>query len=337
MDLDWRPVTVDDVPAWNALLARAEDVDHTGEHYNEADLVEELQDEAQGPDDRMGAWDGDRMVAFATVRPREAIVDHWRIESQGSVDPAYRATGIGTHGVAWAVARAATVHRERHPEVEMRFQVTGHLDREDQVSLLESAGLVPVNWSAVMRVHLDRTQPTTQPSTQPVAWPDGYRLVPYSRELTGPTMDAHNAAFMDHWGFVPWTPTMWEQWVDGTRNARPDVSFALVPVDRPDYVVGYLITSEFDAYEAATGRREAYLAKIGVRREMRGQGIASALIRHGLAAYRAAGYHESSLDVDTNNPTGAFGLYERAGYEIETRTAIFQSVHPALVASETAG
>ena len=57
MALDWRPVTVDDVPAWNALLARSEDVDHTGEHYNEEDLVEELQDEAQGPDDRMGAWD----------------------------------------------------------------------------------------------------------------------------------------------------------------------------------------------------------------------------------------------------------------------------------------
>ena len=333
MALDWRPVTVDDVPAWNALLARSEEVDHTGEHYNEDDLVEELQDEAQGPDDRMGAWDGDKMVAFAAVRPREAIVDHWRIESEGTVDPAYRGTGLGGHGVAWAAARAATLHRERHPEVEMRFQVTGHLDRADQVSVLESAGLVPVNWSAVMRVHLDRTEP----STQPVAWPDGYRLLTYSRDLTTPTMDAHNAAFMDHWGFVPWTPTMWEQWVDGTRNARPDVSFVLVPEDRPDHVVGYLITSEFDAYEAATGRREAYLAKIGVRREMRGQGIASSLLRHGLAAYRAAGFVESSLDVDTNNPTGAFGLYERAGYEIETRTAIFQSIHPALVASEQRG
>ena len=43
----------------------------------------------------------------------------------------------------------------------MRFQVTGHLDRADQVSVLESAGLVPVNWSAVMRVHLDRTEPST--------------------------------------------------------------------------------------------------------------------------------------------------------------------------------
>ena len=94
--------------------------------------------------------------------------------------------------------------------------------------MLESAGLVPVNWSAVMRVHLDRTEP----STQPVAWPDGYRLLTYSRDLTTPTMDAHNAAFMDHWGFVPWTPTMWEQWVDGTRNA-PDVSFVLIPEARP--------------------------------------------------------------------------------------------------------
>lgn len=334
MDLEWRAVTVDDVPAWNALLARAEDVDHTGEHYNEDDLVEELQDTAQGPDDRRAAWDGDTMVAFAAVRPREAIVDHWRIEAEGTTDPAHRGTGLGAAGVAWALGRAQALQRERHPDVEMRFQVTGQLDRTDQVAVLEGAGLVAVNWSAMMRVHLDQVAP----STDPVRWPAAHRLVTYSRDLSTATREAHNAAFMDHWGFVPWTPTMWEQWVDGTRNSRFDMSFALVPEDRPDYVVGYLLTSEFDAYEAATGRREAYLAKIGVRRELRGQGVASSLIRHALAAYRADGFHESSLDVDTNNPTGAFGLYERAGYQIDVRTAIFQSVHPALVeAGETTG
>ncbi|MEP6665752.1 MAG: hypothetical protein ABJA81_04825 [Nocardioidaceae bacterium] len=37
---------------------------------------------------------------------------------------------------------------------------------------------------------------------------------------------------------------------------------------------------------------------------------------------------ETSLDVDTNNPTGALGRYQRAGDRIEprTRTATFQQV-----------
>ena len=43
-----------------------------------------------------------------------------------------------------------------------------------------------------------------------------------------------------------------------------------------------------------------------------------------MRAYRDAGYHESSLDVDTNNPTGAFGLYERAGYKVETRKTFYE-------------
>ena len=33
----WRPITHNDVPAWNALLATAEKLDATGEHYNEGD------------------------------------------------------------------------------------------------------------------------------------------------------------------------------------------------------------------------------------------------------------------------------------------------------------
>ena len=77
-----------------------------------------------------------------------------------------------------------------------------------------------------------------------------------------------------------------------------------------------------------TGRKEAFLAKIGVRREQRGRGLASALLRHSLRLYQAAGYHESALDVDTNNPTGAFGIYERVGYVVETRTATFERVLP---------
>jgi len=32
-----------------------------------------------------------------------------------------------------------------------------------------------------------------------------------------------------------------------------------------------------------------------------------------------AGFDTSSLDVDTANPTGALGLYERAGYAVRYR------------------
>lgn len=317
----WRPVTADDIPAWNELLARAEAVDRTGEHYSEADLVEELADPATGYEDRTSGWVGTTMVAFAGLMPREAVTDHWRVHGEGVVDPRHRGRGLGRHGLAWAVSRTRRLQQERHPTVETRLQVTAFLARADQVALLEEAGFTAANWSATMRAHLDTGD---EPERVEVAWPDGHHLRTYDRSLSAATLAAHNAAFVDHWGSVPWTPGMWEQWVDGTRNSRFDVSWALVPDDRPDHVVGYLLTSEFDAHEQVTGRREAYLAKIGVRREMRGRGIASGLLRHALTSYKDAGFHESSLDVDTNNPTGAFGLYERHGYRVESRTATYE-------------
>ena len=324
MDISWRSLTADDVPAWERLLAAAEAVDHTGEHYDAEDLVEELADPLAGPDDRIGGFYGDRLVVFAGLRPRGTVTDHWRIDAEGTVDPAYRGRGLGQRGLDWVVGRCAELQHERHPDVETRIQVTGFLGRDDQVSLLEGAGFVQVHWSAVMRARL-ADLPT---HADPVAWPEGLSLHTYDRSFTGATMAAHNTAFLDHWGFVPWTAEMWEQWVDGTKNSRHDLSWVVVDdsrvTDDVERVVGYLLTSEFEAYQRATGRREAYLAKLGVRRERRGLGVASGLLRHALAAYRAEGFDESSLDVDTNNPTGAFGLYERAGFVVETRTATFQ-------------
>ncbi len=325
MDIEWRGITRDDIPAWNRLLAAAEAADHTGEHYSEADLDEELADPDSGPEDRISGWVEDTMVAFAGTRPRGTVTDHWRIDGEGTVDPAYRDRGVGSQGVSWAIDRAAALREERHPGVETRLQFLVHLDQGSQVGLFEGAGFTAVNWSAVMRTHLDRegAGPTGE-----VRWPAGHRLATYDRSWSAQTMDAHNDAFQSHWGFVPWTPAMWEQWVDGTKNSRFELSWVLVPDDNPDRVVAYLLTSEFDGYEAATGRREAYLAKIGVRPELRGRGVASSLLRMAMQRYREAGFHETALDVDTNNPTGAFGLYERAGYQLERRTATFQLVWP---------
>jgi ribosomal protein S18 acetylase RimI-like enzyme len=83
--------------------------------------------------------------------------------------------------------------------------------------------------------------------------------------------------------------------------------------------VAYVQTNEYDAYFEATGRREAYVGKVGTRRESRGRGLASILLQHCMKAYQQAGYDEASLDVDSENPTGALGVYKRAGFEVESK------------------
>lgn len=39
----------------------------------------------------------------------------------------------------------------------------------------------------------------------------------------------------------------------------------------------------------------------------------------GLVPDRSAGFDEGSLDVDSDNPKGALGVYHRAGFEVESR------------------
>jgi ribosomal protein S18 acetylase RimI-like enzyme len=140
---------------------------------------------------------------------------------------------------------------------------------------------------------------------------------------------AHNAAFVDHPNFTPWSEAMWRQWVTGSRNFRPDLSVVLVERDRPDHVVSYLQSNEYDAYQEKTGRREAFVAKVGTRREHRGRGLAGLLLRHVLREYHAAGYDEAALDVDSENPTGALGIYRRAGFEVERTFADYTLTVPA--------
>jgi mycothiol synthase len=320
MDLVFRPVTADDVPAWLRLLAAAEAVDATGESYDADDLVEELRDPATGPDDRLGVFDGDRMVAFAGVRPR-GVTTYRRIDAEGVVDPERRGQGLGTRLVEWVVDRCRVVQLREPPLVETRVRILGFLRNAGQVRLLEDHGFSQVSWSAVMRLAL----PTDDP---PPVWPPGLSVRTYDRAWSAATMDAHNAAFAEHDGFMPWSAEMWEQWVDGTKNARPELSWVVVDDADPATVVAYLQTNEFEANAAARGRREAYLAKLGVRREYRGRGLGSALLAQASREYAAHGFEEASLDVDTNNATGAFGLYERAGYRVESRTANFERVIP---------
>lgn len=73
--------------------------------------------------------------------------------------------------------------------------------------------------------------------------------------------------------------------------------------------------SMFDADAAASeGRRCGYTDILGVRRAWRVRGIAPALLIDAMARYRAAGMDAATLDVDTENPSGAVGLYGKLGY-----------------------
>ena len=53
---------------------------------------------------------------------------------------------------------------------------------------------------------------------------------------------------------------------------------------------------------------------VGTLPAHRGRGLATGLLAEVLRRASDAGYVSASLNVDTANPTGALGIYERAGF-----------------------
>ncbi|MBA2464181.1 MAG: GNAT family N-acetyltransferase [Nocardioidaceae bacterium] len=312
-----RPLGTGDIPELARHLAAVEAVDKTGEHYSEADLAEEFANpDIEVGKDIVGAFDGDEIVGYFAVYPRSTSGDiQQKVHVEGSVRPDRRGEGLGGLLVEAMIARADEVHAEQHPDVPARFSLTGLSGNRAQEDLLASVGMVPERWNFVMRTQLGDGTAMPVPATLP----EGLELRRFEPSVSAAMHNAHNEAFLDHPDFTPWTEVMWKQWVTESRNFRPELSFAVVDRAAPDRVVAYLQSNEFDAYFEATGRREAFVAKVGTVRDYRGRGLAGTLLRHALRAYREAGFDEASLDVDSENPTGALGIYQRAGFEVESR------------------
>lgn len=321
-----RPLLHADIPVHAALLAAIEAVDDTGEHYSEEDLEEEYANpDVEVGKDIVGAWEGAGddavLVGYFSIYPRHADGTYQKIHVEGAVRPDRRGRGIGAVLVRAMIDRADAVHREKHPDMPAKLMLTGLSTNEEQARLLADAGFGAERYSFVMRTVLGSV-------SEPEPLPDGYRLERYDESWSAAMHAAHNEAFVDHPNFTPWTDVMWKQWVTDSRNFRPGLSLVAVHEDEPSTVVAYIQSNEFDAYFEATGRREAYVAKVGTRREHRGKGLAGRLLRHALWGYQQAGYEEASLDVDSENPTGALGIYERAGFAMEKRFTNYTLTRP---------
>jgi mycothiol synthase len=309
--LTHRPMRPDDAECWAELLAAIEAADDRGVHYDTADCAEELAEpELDLGHDTVLVLDGGRAVAYQLLRLR-ARGEQRVLESDGGVHPLHRGRGIGTALVALAGRRAAELDAVGY------FRVPAGVP--DAVALLEDAGMVAVRWwSELLR---DLAAPVT-----PVPVPDGLELHPLGPGFDAARWDeplraARNAAFADHWGSTPVSAEHWGHANTGTRAFRSECSAALTTPD--GQVAGFVLGYEFDAATALTGRRDLYVGIIGTLAGWRGRGVAAALLAHVLRQAQEQGFVSSSLTVDAQNPTGALGVYERAGYVLDRREITF--------------
>lgn len=166
---------------------------------------------------------------------------------------------------------------------------------------LASEGLEPVRRFYRMRIESD--SPDVPAEMPPL--PDGVEIVVRDDDETRRRIWALDmASFAEHYNF---TPTPYDDWWDHFQGATRDPDgWWLLTVDGEDAAFCLLA-------EARAELGEGYVSVLGVKKEFRGRGLGSLLLRRAFVRYRDMGRTATLLGVDAENTTGAVGVYEAVG------------------------
>jgi GNAT superfamily N-acetyltransferase len=125
--------------------------------------------------------------------------------------------------------------------------------------------------------------------------------------------DALQESFEDEWNFVP---EPYERWLE-LRLEASDF----------DPTLWFLVWDGDEVAAVLRGGRRGdmgWVGAIGVRRPWRKRGLGLALLRHAFADWLDRGVRRVGLGVDSQNPTGATRLYERAGMHAAYEAVCFE-------------
>jgi ribosomal protein S18 acetylase RimI-like enzyme len=216
--------------------------------------------------------------------------------------------------LAWQIERASARLRAQENDLPKWIRTQAYAEQEADHRLYERMGFARV------RVNDELLRPIEPlPAGEDVP---GIAIVPWDAARSEEARIAQNDAFADHWGSTPFDAASWNY--DLARHGtRLDLSFLAIDI-AANRVVGVCRNGEFPGDEAVTGRRDGWILNVSVVRSHRKRGIASALLVASLAAFHRSGFTHSALGVDSENPTGAYGVYERLGWRRIHRLIVHQ-------------
>jgi mycothiol synthase len=229
------------------------------------------------------------------------------------VDPAWRRRGIGTWLQHLLEEHAADL-AQRYPTDKPKFLGTWAADTEtERIALVRRFGFEPA------RFFFDMARPSLDDIQEPVL-PQGLELRPVSVEQMKQLWDADVEAFRDHWGGFDGSDERFEQW---KKDPKFDPSLFVVAWDG-DEIAGGVVNQINETENAAFKRKRGWLQSVFVRRPWRRRGLGQAVVLRSLQVFRDRGMTSAGLGVDAENPTGALGLYERTGFEVEMRSTAYR-------------
>jgi mycothiol synthase len=286
-----REPTVDDAPALAELLNA-----QSHAQYGEADLTE----------DEMRHWFGLPNIWMRVAERDGRLVAYLDVMQDGGgarfhID----ARALDEEAAHAIVAAAEQYSGERAKRGAIMRGYTG--EREHVRAEYERAGFAVVRHSFHMRIELDEVP---EPG-----WPDGTSVRTFRPEDEDRVWEAMNDAFADSWDYQPPTAEGRAEWRHNfPANPRFDPEVWFLAEDDGE-VAGISLCQRNRTDDPTLG----WVQTLGVRRAWRRRGLATALLNHSFAELQRRGATRVGLGVDAENPTGALGLYERAGMHVVRR------------------
>lgn len=313
-----RNATPNDLPAIAALLTAV----FTHDKIPIVQTVEEVEEEFSGDSCRL---DHDVMVvevgsqiagiAYTIFLPSETKEE--RCYVFGGVLPDFRKNGVGTALMTWAVKHGEQLLQSTGRTIPKFLRAQVSRLNESAAKLFAQFQLQPVRFEEDLIIDLDSIH-----APQPAA---NYSIIPWSNSRNAEAHSVKDLAFRDHWGSTPTSDENWEKLVTGSTARTEHSFFAVAPADK---IIGLLLTHRYESDDELLGKKIGWIDKLCTLSEFRNQAVAKNLIAHALAKYKAIGLTHAALTVDTQNPTGAHGLYSKLGFEFFRGSTTFERQIP---------
>ena len=317
----WRPATIADVDAIVECEREIGELDHPHYVTTREEVAEDFENSyVNAAADTMLALDPKGVVlgwGIAILSPgQETLV---RSILAGGVRPSARGRGIGRELMAWQVGRGMQQLASSDKSLPGWLIAYAPARAESTVRLYARFGLEIARY--FLELARDLSGPIADLASDPAV-----RIQPFSAEWSEATRVAKNDAFRDHWGSQPMTEEQWATFVAREVTREDLSSIALADGPNGEEVAALVLVSVSEEDWPGQGFSSAYIDLVGVTRAWRKRGLAAALLTNTLRAIAAAGLEKAVLDVDSESPTGALGLYTRLGFAESNRSMNFTRV-----------
>jgi mycothiol synthase len=251
-------------------------------------------------------------IAFSRVWWVEEGTGERLYKSLGFLRPEWRRRGLGAAMLAYNERRLRAIASEHPTGIHKVYRVWATDGEEGALALFAATGYEPVRHFFRMTRPIDMPLPAAP-------LPAGLAVRPAEPGHHRAIWEAMWEARRDHWGYVEPGEEDYQRWTQGRLFAP-----ALWKVAWDGKQVAGMVLNRLDeAQNERYGRRWGYTQDIFVRRPWRRRGLARSLLVQSIEMFRAMGMEETALGVDTQNPSGALGLYESVGYRAVQRHTFF--------------